>query len=210
MVRKTKEDTQQTYDALLDAAEIVFCEKGVSNTTLNDVASAAGMTRGAIYWHFKDKKELFHALCDRAFLPIEILLNEITSTPIEDPMAAIRQLYVHFIQQATGNPRQTKVFDIIFHRCEKTAEMETFIEEREGKRECLCKVQEIFELAVAQGVLPIDTDTWIAVQITHSFLIGLVHEWLIDTNAYDLGAHGEAMIDVMLAGLSAKPPRKKI
>lgn len=209
MVRKTKEDTQQTYDALLDAAELVFCEKGVSNTTLNDVASAAGMTRGAIYWHFKDKKELFHALCDRAFLPIEILLNEITSTPIEDPMAAIRRLYVHFIQQATGNPRQTKVFDIVFHRCEKTAEMENFVEEREGKRECLNKVQEIFELAVKQGVLPADTDTWIAVQITHSFLIGLVHEWLIDTNAYDLSAHGEAMIDVMLAGLLAKPPRKR-
>ena len=126
-----------------------------------------------------------------------------------DPIAAIRRLNIHFIQQATSNPRQTKVFNIIFHRCEKTAEMENFIEERDGKRECLNKIQEIFELAVKQGALPPDTDTWIAVQITHSFLIGLVHEWLVDTSAYDLGAHGETMIDVMLAGLVARPPRKK-
>ena len=62
MVRKTKEDTEQTYTALLDAAERVFKDKGVAAATLNDIAGAAGMTRGAIYWHFKDKEELFDAL----------------------------------------------------------------------------------------------------------------------------------------------------
>lgn len=209
MVRKTKEDTQQTYDALLDAAERIFCEKGVSNTTLNDVASAAGMTRGAIYWHFKDKKELFHALCDRAFMPMEILLNEISSARSDDPIASIKKLYSHFIEQASNNTRQTRVFDIIFHRCEKTAEMESFIEEREGKRECLRQVQDLFDQAVEQKILPPETDTWIAVQITHSFLIGVVHEWLIDPKAYDLANYGEAMIDSVLAGLIAKPPLRK-
>lgn len=206
MVRKTKEDTQQTYEALLNAAEYVFCEKGVANTTLNDVACAAGMTRGAIYWHFKDKKELFHALCDRAFLPIEILLNEITSSTIDDPLAAIRQLNLHFIKQVTANTRQTKVFDIIFHRCEKTAEMQTFIQERESRNECMDKIGDIFRAAVAKGVLPSNTNIPIAVQINHAFLIGLVHEWLIDPHAYDLAAHAEIMIDAVLFGLVNKPP----
>lgn len=209
MVRKTKEDAQQTYEALLNAAEFVFCEKGVANTTLNDVACAAGMTRGAIYWHFKDKKELFHALCDRAFLPIEILLNEITSSTIEDPMAAIRQLNLHFIAQVTANTRQTKVFDIIFHRCEKTAEMQSFIQERESRNECMDKIGDIFRAAVVKGALPSNTDIQIAVQINHAFLIGLVHEWLIDPNAYDLAAHAEVMIDAVLFGLINKPPLKK-
>ena len=209
MVRKTKEDTQQTYEALLNAAEYVFCEKGVANTTLNDVACAAGMTRGAIYWHFKDKKELFHALCDRAFLPMEILLNEITSNTITDPIAAIRQLNLHFIAQVTANTRQTKVFDIIFHRCEKTAEMQSFIQEREDRNECLDKIGDIFRAAVAQGALPANTDIAIAVQINHAFLIGLVHEWLIDPNAYDLAAHAETMIDTVLFGLVHRPPLMK-
>ncbi|MBR7800147.1 TetR family transcriptional regulator [Undibacterium fentianense] len=208
MARKTKEDTQQTYEALLNAAELVFCEKGVANTTLNDVACAAGMTRGAIYWHFKDKKELFHALCDRAFLPIEILLNEITSNTIDDPIAALRQLNLHFIAQVTANTRQTKVFDIIFHRCEKTAEMQSFIQERESRNECMDKIGDIFRAAVAKGELPLDTNIPIAVQINHAFLIGLVHEWLIDPTAYDLAAHAETMIDAVLFGLINRPPRK--
>ena len=70
MVRKTRIETESTYAALLDAAERVFKDKGVAAATLNDIASAAGMTRGAIYWHFKDKAELVHAMCERATLPM--------------------------------------------------------------------------------------------------------------------------------------------
>jgi TetR/AcrR family acrAB operon transcriptional repressor len=206
MVRKTKEDTQQTYDALLNAAEQVFCEKGVSKSTLNDVACAAGMTRGAIYWHFKDKKELFHALCDRAFLPMETLLNEIMNSSIDDPIATIRRLNLHFIRQVTINPRQTKVFDIIFHRCEKTAEMQSFIQERNSRAECIDRIAKIFKEAVKKGALPANTDIAIVVQINHAFLIGLVHEWLIDPSAYDLSVHAETMIDVLMAGLVTRPP----
>jgi TetR/AcrR family acrAB operon transcriptional repressor len=187
----------------------VFSEKRVANTILNEVACAAGMTRGAIYWHFKDKKELFNALCDRAFLPIEILLNEITSSSIADPIAAIRQLNLGFIAQVTANPRQIEVFDIIFHRCERTAKIQSFIQEREGRNECMNKIGDIFREVVRQGVLPENTDVAIAVQINHAFLIGLVHEWLIDRNAYNLAAHAEMMIDAVLFGLINKPPLKK-
>src|SRR5450830_799065 len=119
MVRKTKEETLETYASLLDAAEQVFSQKGVTNTTLNDVAIAAGMTRGAIYWHFKDKNALLQAMCDRAFLPMEALLNEILETPDKDPIVALKQLDIHFLQIVSGDQRQRRVFDIIFHRCEK-------------------------------------------------------------------------------------------
>jgi len=123
MVRKTKEEAQETYAALLDAAEQVFSQKGVTNTTLNDVAVAAGMTRGAIYWHFKDKNALVQAMCDRAFLPMEALLNEIIETPDKDPISALKQLDIHFLQLVSGDKRQRKVFDIIFHRCEKNPDL---------------------------------------------------------------------------------------
>ncbi|MBY0410356.1 MAG: TetR family transcriptional regulator, partial [Burkholderiaceae bacterium] len=55
MARRTKEDANATRTRLIDAAESVFLQKGVSRASLNDIARAAGTTRGAIYWHFKDK-----------------------------------------------------------------------------------------------------------------------------------------------------------
>ena len=71
MVRRTKEDAIATRNSLMDAAELVFGEKGVSRASLSDIAQAAGATRGAIYWQFKDKMDLFNAMMDRVALPLE-------------------------------------------------------------------------------------------------------------------------------------------
>ena len=71
MARRTKEDALATREALLDAAELVFEQRGVSRTSLSDIAKAAGVTRGAVYWHFKDKADLFTAMMDRVVLPLD-------------------------------------------------------------------------------------------------------------------------------------------
>ena len=71
MARRTKQEAMATRDSLLDAAEQLFQRQGVSRTTLAQIAAAAGVTRGAVYWHFKDKADLFEAMLARVRLPIE-------------------------------------------------------------------------------------------------------------------------------------------
>jgi AcrR family transcriptional regulator len=56
---------EHTRSLLLDAAEEVFAEKGFTTATLDDIAHAAGYTKGAIYKHFATKEELFLAVSDR-------------------------------------------------------------------------------------------------------------------------------------------------
>ncbi|MGV9927735.1 TetR/AcrR family transcriptional regulator [Nocardia rhamnosiphila] len=64
--RWTKERRlERTRALLLDAAEEVFAEKGFAAATLDDIAHAAGYTKGAIYKHFSVKEELFLAVSDR-------------------------------------------------------------------------------------------------------------------------------------------------
>ncbi len=86
MARRTKEEALATRDRILDAAEHVFFEKGVSHTSLADIAQHAGVTRGAIYWHFASKSELFDAMFDRVLLPIDELKAG-TGEPHADPPA---------------------------------------------------------------------------------------------------------------------------
>lgn len=62
MARKTKQQAEETRQEILDAAIKTFSERGVSATSLADIAKSAGVTRGAIYWHFKNKVDLFHQL----------------------------------------------------------------------------------------------------------------------------------------------------
>ena len=71
MVRRTKEEALETRNRLLDSAEEMFQSQGVSRTTLQDIALHAGATRGAVYWHFKDKADLFDAMMERVTLPLE-------------------------------------------------------------------------------------------------------------------------------------------
>ncbi|MBP1821717.1 TetR/AcrR family transcriptional regulator [Mycobacterium sp. OAE908] len=56
---------EHTRSLLLDAAEEVFAEKGFAPATLDDIAHAAGYTKGAIYKHFATKEDLFLAVSDR-------------------------------------------------------------------------------------------------------------------------------------------------
>ncbi len=56
---------EHTRSVLLDAAEEVFAEKGFTSATLDDIAGAAGYTKGAIYKHFTAKEDLFLAVSNR-------------------------------------------------------------------------------------------------------------------------------------------------
>ena len=73
MVRRTKEEAQETSSQILQAAEQAFYEHGVARTTLADIAALAGVTRGAIYWHFSNKSDLLQALLDTLHEPLDEL-----------------------------------------------------------------------------------------------------------------------------------------
>ena len=77
---------EQAVRAFLDAAERVFFEKGVSRTSLADIAQEAGVTRGAIYWHFANKGDLFTAMFDRSLLPLDELVEASLDTKEPDPL----------------------------------------------------------------------------------------------------------------------------
>jgi TetR/AcrR family acrAB operon transcriptional repressor len=72
MARKTKEEAEETRLRILTAAEDVFSRQGIATSTLHDIARRAGVTRGAVYWHFADKEALLATLLEGP-LPLEDL-----------------------------------------------------------------------------------------------------------------------------------------
>src|SRR3954462_5605794 len=91
MVRRSKEDALATRNSLLDAAEHVFLAQGVAGTSLNDIAVAAGTTRGAIYWHFRDKADLFNAMMDRVVMPLQSALESVQEPAGGDPLPRLKK-----------------------------------------------------------------------------------------------------------------------
>ncbi|RWR17014.1 TetR family transcriptional regulator [Sinirhodobacter populi] len=90
LMRRSKADAEQTRTSILDAAERLFCECGIAATPLERVARQAGVTRGALYWHFKDKSDLLKALRERYRLPQEDLIARAAREGHADPFGLLR------------------------------------------------------------------------------------------------------------------------
>ena len=61
-MRRTKEDAEQTRKAILASAMDMFYEKGYSKTTFDEIAKRIGLTKGAVYWYFRNKPDIVAAL----------------------------------------------------------------------------------------------------------------------------------------------------
>ncbi|MEP7181524.1 MAG: TetR family transcriptional regulator [Betaproteobacteria bacterium] len=210
MARRTKIEAAATREALLDAAERVFREQGVAHTSLAAVAEAAGLTRGAVYWHFRDKADLFEALCARVTLPMEAMVASVGGARHDDPLAALRTLAIDGLTRLAADARAHAVFDVIFHKCEFTAELATVVErQKSADRGCRTNIERLLKQAVARRQLAPDTDTRLAATTMNSFMVGVMHQWVQDPAAYDLARTASAMVDLFVAGLRACPPRRK-
>src|SRR3569833_2656013 len=104
MARRTKQDALATRDSILDAAELLFEQQGVSRTTLQHIAAEAGVTRGAIYWHFHDKSDLFNAMMDRAVMPLEAVAQNADGSAANDPVGDVRS-WLLTVLRLTANGR---------------------------------------------------------------------------------------------------------
>lgn len=207
MVRRTKSEAAATREALLDAAERSFRDRGVAHTTLADIAAAAGVTRGAVYWHFRDKSDLFEALCDRVELPMEAMLAQAGETRQKDPLGKLRELAVLGLTRLATDPRAQAVFDVMFNKCELGSEFASVSGRSNATdSDCLVEVERLLKQAIAAGQLPADTDTRLASRSVNAYIIGVMHQWVRHPGAYDLQHAAPAMIDVFMAGLRAQPP----
>lgn len=88
--RSNSDRSQETSSALTDAARILFIEKGYAATGTPEVVEKAGVTRGALYHHFKDKKALFQAVAEAEASQIAKEI-EAESTHAKTPLEALIQ-----------------------------------------------------------------------------------------------------------------------
>jgi TetR/AcrR family acrAB operon transcriptional repressor len=211
MVRKTKAEAAVTREQLLDAAERVFSEQGVATTTLGEVAAAAGVTRGAVYWHFRDKADLLGALCERATLPLHAIFEDHEGRAATDPLGVVRAQAVGALSLLARDAHTQAVFRMTFQASGSGDELGALAQAEERERcGCLERSGALLERAIALGQLPPDTDATLAAHALHAFIMGLMHAWVQAPQAYDLAAAAPALVDSVITGLVNAPPRRAV
>jgi TetR/AcrR family acrAB operon transcriptional repressor len=210
MARRTKVEAQETRGRILDTAEKVFIEKGVSRTSLDDLAEAAGVTRGAIYWHFKNKADLFDAMMLRIKLPMEEMVARAGNTGIDDPLAYVRGCALTALARVTGDPQTRRVAEISRYKVEYADEMEPLRARHvECRTESLRHIEQGLRNAKKKNLLAPSVNPRLAAIGLHALVDGLIMNWVLDSRYLSLAKAAKPLIDGYLNGLKLSAGTKK-
>ena len=125
MPRNTKEDSIKTRSRLLESALDVFSEKSFSDVTLSEIAERVGMTKGALYWHFKNKSDLLSKLIGEIFLDSEM---EFAEKLVErETLADLRDYYNKKLMLPDKNDRFIKINAIMLRRFEWPEDVRSYV-----------------------------------------------------------------------------------
>lgn len=197
-MRRTKAETEQTRQALLEAAETLFWEKGVAQTSVLDIASTARLTRGAFYHHFKNKAAVFEALIVRSRFEQE----DISIATLGDDAKALDTLRDHcrgLFELFIADRFRQRIFGIVMQRREALGELEPLAQQR---RDEICRSSQTYERLLerawrARRLAPNWTPDIAAITL-YSAIMGLLDQWLRDPERFDVRPIGIACIDQLI------------
>lgn len=189
MARKTREESLAIKHRILDAAELVLLERGVAQTAMADLAEAAGMSRGAVYGHYRNKMEVCLAMCDRAFARTSEGFDAGDGLP---PFATLRRAASHYLQECGEPGPMQRVLVILYTKCEQSEENGAL-----QRRRMLLELQMLrITKALLRRAIAADLDVHLAAVYLVSLLEG-VFASMIWTNRLrgNLWNDAEAMLD---------------
>lgn len=112
-MRRTKEQARETRAAILQSAEVLFLQKGFENVALDEVASAAGVTRGAVHWHFRNKQGLLFAIRDEMQQPMQELADRLLEDKALFPLDELADVISTSFRRLQADPRQRGLLRVL-------------------------------------------------------------------------------------------------
>lgn len=186
-MRKTKAEAQQTRQALLDAALDVFYRRGVAHASLQEIAAAAGLTRGALYWHFKNKEDLLDALFQQFCSDLDRQFDADLAAATPDIWHNLHTSTIQVLYRLADDPAFRKFGHIIHLNCEHTEHNHTITGLLHQYRDLWHqRLRSALKLSLAQGNLPPNTDIELAAFAYHATLKGMMDLWLMAPQSLDL------------------------
>lgn len=195
MARRTKEEAEETRKSILDAAVCAFYAKGVAQATLEDIAEAAGVTRGAVYWHFKNKQEIVAALHEELHRPLFDMVVQDLERDDPEPLQQLQALYIRLLSQLVMDEAKHRILSVFITKCDYTGDMECFLESQTcQKQQAIDIFTTYFERAIARGQLPAGSDPRILALSGMCFLSGICNEYLRHPGIIDVKKDGAALV----------------
>jgi TetR/AcrR family acrAB operon transcriptional repressor len=203
MPRKTKEEAAATRQALLDAALIVFSQKGYAAARLEDVAEQAGVSRGAIYWHFHSKAELYTTLVEETSAQTEEVIRRAVAEGA-GILDTHRRVMIGLLALLEEDATYRAVQELVLFKTEITPELAESINIKAAAfRAVEARVAASLQAGIAAGEIRADLDPLTGARAALTYINGIIFTWLIDQRAFSLRESAPALVDVFIRGIAS-------
>lgn len=200
-MKRTKEEAAVTRATLLKAGLSVFSAKGYAASTLDDVAKAAKVTRGAIYWHFKSKADLYNTLVQEFSARGAAVVQQAVAeggTLID----ILRRVFIRQCALIEEDKEARSVMELALFKTGLDPELQAGRKKQvEAGNSLLEGITQAMQQGVAQGILRHDIDPADMARAFIAFENGAIQLWLVSPKSFSLKASAESFVDVLIAGL---------
>jgi TetR/AcrR family transcriptional regulator, acrAB operon repressor len=203
-MKRTKEEADQTRQALLDAALVIFSRKGFSATRLEEIAEKAKVTRGAIYHHFNNKLDLYLNLMQEASqrggAAIQRAIRE-GGTFIE----VCTHILIYSLSLLEEDHQFREVMAMSLSTSEQMPELTAIAKMRAQQATALVEgIAAFMQQGMAQGLLRSDISPLTAARAFLAYQNGLISLWLANREAFSIKEAAPELALVLLDGLVKK------
>ncbi len=125
---------QTTRSNILQASIEVFVRRGFVNATLEEIATEANVTRGAVYWHFKNKYDIFAALHEQLHQPLTSSILEDIKKQQDDSLKQLQELCVKLLVNLDQDEMRKKIIKVFLCKCDYSCGMEDILEKQKQQK----------------------------------------------------------------------------
>ena len=202
-MRRTKEEAEKTKQKILSVATDIFSKKGFQTTSLLEIAEGANLTRGAIYWHFKNKCEIFRALQQGLHNHfIDLILQDLEKDNPE-PLVQLKELCINLLLDLQHDPQKRQALTLFLIKSDFVGELACLKEAHDlHKKRSMDLLAEYLQRAKIKGFLEHNADTELMVTAINCYMIGILHEYLIIPDTYDIENKAPKLLNLFFSNLN--------
>jgi TetR/AcrR family acrAB operon transcriptional repressor len=179
-MRRTSEETEQTRQSLLDAAMAVFLAVGYSDCRIEDIASRAGVTRGAFYHHFSSKPEIYYALLVERYAPSQSVFGNYVADIATPAPELLKNLSGEYLRLIATDRNFREAHELVILKSAFVPELsEGFAQKVKSQRDLIQWLEQVVERGKKEGTLKKSIVTSDAAAFFFSALSGIVSADLI-------------------------------
>ena len=172
-MRRTRAEAMATRAKIRESALDIFSEKAYASTSLTEIAQNVGFSKGALYWHFKNKSDLLIQLVDHLCREGEETFKSAFEGPVHH--GSLSDYYKEVLSRPLTDSRYKKIHALMLRRSEWPPELKETIQKllRDAFERDVKQIKEIVDKGKENGTIRSEINSTTLAELISSLFRGL-------------------------------------